>query len=202
MRVCLLGGTFDPPHWGHVILAETLRSHFELEKFIFIPAYIPPHKQDRTISDAAHRIEMLDLITDDNPFFSLDTCEIEREGVSYTIDTVREIKKRESLNSDEIGFLIGSDNYQELHKWKNADQLMDECRIVVAKRPDYPLESDKKYKDKVTFVNLPRVEISSSTIRERVQEGKSIKYYVLPVIEEYIYSHDLYAGESVKVIEK
>jgi nicotinate-nucleotide adenylyltransferase len=202
MRVCLLGGTFDPPHWGHVILAETLRSHFELEKFLFIPAYIPPHKQDRTISDARHRIEMLEIITGDNPYFSLDTCEIDREGVSYTIDTVREMKTRESLNSDEIGFLIGSDNYQELHKWKNADQLVDECQVVVAKRPDYPLGSDKKYEDKVTFVNLPRVEISSSRIRERVQKGESIKYYVLPVIEEYIYAHNLYSGESVKVVEK
>lgn len=202
MRVCLLGGTFDPPHWGHLILAETLRSHFKLEQFIFIPAYIPPHKQNRTISDANHRKEMLRLITEDNPYFSLDTSEIDREGVSYTIDTVRDIKKRKSLESHEIGFLIGSDNYLELHKWKHADQLVDECQIVVAKRPDYPLESDRKYRGKVTFVNLPRVEISSSTIRERIQEGKSIKYYVLPAIEEYISSHCLYSDESVQVIEK
>ncbi len=193
MRVCLLGGTFDPPHLGHLLIAETLRTMYTLEKFIFIPANIPPHKKNHNISEAEHRIQMLQLIADDNPHFFVDTCEMDREGVSYTIDTIRDVKKRESLNNEEIGFLIGADNYLELHQWKSAEQLVKECQIIVTRRPNYSFETEKRFEHEVQFVNLPQVEISSSSIRERVQQGKSIRYYVLPYIQKYIESHQLYS---------
>lgn len=192
MRICLVGGTFDPPHWGHLLLAESVRDLFSIEKIVFIPAFIPPHKQDEKLSDHEHRVNMLRLLVDENPGFALDTREIDRQGISYSIDTVRKIKAEKELTSEDIGFLMGADNFVDLDSWKESDALVAECQILVAARPDVPMGEATQYTDLVTFVDLPKIEISSTMIRNRVRNGKSIRYYVLPSVADYIHKHKLY----------
>jgi len=194
MKICLIGGTFDPPHWGHALLAETLRTARNIRTIVFLPAYIPPHKRDDTISDADHRIAMLQRFVRTNQHFQLDTREIRRQGISYTIDTIRDLKKEQALNAGDIGFLIGADNYLELNSWKDADALVRECTILVMPRPGYPLDEATDYRGEVEFVRLPRIEISSSGIRERARQGVSIRYYVTEAVEQYIHEHQLYGG--------
>jgi len=192
MELCLIGGTFDPPHWGHLLLAESVRDQYSLEKIVFIPAFIPPHKQDEKISKPEHRISMLQLLADENPGFAVDRREIDRTGVSYTIDTISEIRKEQGLAPEHIGFLIGADNFLDLESWKDSDTLVEECRILVAQRPDFPLGETDKYTNSVEFLNLPKIAISSTLIRDRVAAGKTIRYYVLPSVEEYIQDNQLY----------
>jgi len=192
MKLCLMGGTFDPPHWGHALLAEAIVDELHVEKFTFIPAYIPPHKQGNHITDSRHRLRMLELVVQENPVFDVDPREINREGVSYTIDTIREIKQEYQLQSDEIGFLIGADNFLALYSWKNADALVEECRILVAERPEYPVQNTIPLLDQVEFIPLPKIEISSSMIRDRIQRNQSVQFYVLPVVYDYIQTHKLY----------
>jgi len=187
-----VGGTFDPPHWGHVLLAESIRADLDIPKIIFVPAFIPPHKQNEKMSTAKHRVKMLQRLVEDNPGFGIDTREIDRQGVSYTIDTVRELKKEMNVNSDDLGFLIGADNYIDLDTWKDPDALVNECTIIVAERPEVSLQQESKFADHVMFVDLPKIEISSTMIRHRIRDGKSIRYYVLPSVEAYIRDNKLY----------
>lgn len=195
MKLCLIGGTFDPPHWGHALLAETLRTQLRLDSIIFVPAHVPPHKEGESISSPEHRITMLEHFCATNPHFQLDQREIRRQGVSYTIDTIRELKNEQDLEGDEIGFLMGADNYRSLKKWKESDRLVRECTILVTRRPNYPLEESLPYAEQVTFLDLPRIEISSSMVRERVARGDSIRYYVTPEVQHYIEKFRLYLGE-------
>ncbi|MCF7803016.1 MAG: nicotinate (nicotinamide) nucleotide adenylyltransferase [Candidatus Marinimicrobia bacterium] len=192
MQICLMGGTFDPPHWGHLLLAEILRDSHSIQQIIFIPAYIPPHKQDADISSPDHRLEMLSLICKGNPYFEVDPREIDRKGVSYTIDTVREIKEEQGLTRKDIGLFIGADNLIELDSWKQADELVRECTVLVAARPNAPIDGKTPYRNAVQFLDLPEIEISGSDIRTRMKAGKSIKYQVLPAVEEYITKNNLY----------
>jgi len=192
MQFCLVGGTFDPPHWGHVLLAESIRDYLDVGKVLFIPAFIPPHKQNEKMSSAEHRVNMLQLLVDNNPGFGIDTREIDRQGISYTIETVRDMKKEMNLSSEDIGFLIGADNYIDLDTWKEPDALVEECKVLVAERPDIPVQHESRFADQVMFVDLPKIEISSTTVRNRIRAGKSIRYYVLPSVEKYIHDHALY----------
>lgn len=192
MQICLVGGTFDPPHWGHVLLAETIRDELGIPKVIFVPAFIPPHKQNEKMSRSEHRVKMLQLLVEDNPGFGIDTREIDRQGISYTIDTVREFKKEMNVNSDDLAFLIGADNYVDLDTWKDPDALVNECTIIVAERPEVSLQQASKFADHVMFVDLPKIEISSTMIRHRIRDGKSIRYYVLPSVGAYIRDNKLY----------
>ncbi|HKJ69846.1 MAG TPA: nicotinate (nicotinamide) nucleotide adenylyltransferase [bacterium] len=192
MQLCLVGGTFDPPHWGHILLAETLYTQIPVEQVMFVPAAIPPHKRHETISTAEHRVRMLELICRQNTHFQVDSREIERSGISYSIETVRAVKKEKALERDDLGFLIGTDNFADLQNWKEAEQLVRACRILVMPRLHYPFPDEAPFRDQVESVDLPIVEISSSTIRQRVRQGLSIRYYVLPEIERYIAEHALY----------
>ncbi len=192
MQICLVGGTYDPPHWGHVLLAESVRAAFSISEIVFIPASVPPHKQAETISSADHRIRMLQLICEKNPGFSVDPREINRGGVSYTIDTVREIRRERLLTSNEIGVLIGADNFVDLKHWKQADELVQECRVLVMPRPNVTVGPDTPYQTDVKFIETPLIDISSSEIRERVRDKLSIRYYVLPAVEKHIFENDLY----------
>ncbi len=192
MHICLVGGTFDPPHWGHVLLAETLYTQMPVEQVVFVPAAIPPHKRNESIGTAEHRVRMLELICRQNTHFQVDSREVDRGGVSYSIDTVRAVRAERDLGRDDLGFLIGTDNFVDLQNWKEAEQLVHACRILVMPRLHYPIPEDAPFRDQVEYVDLPIVEISSSTIRNRVQQGLSIRYYVLPEIEQYIHEHELY----------
>jgi len=192
MRICLVGGTFDPPHWGHVLLAEALRTALDIQQIVFVPANIPPHKSDENITDAEHRVRMLERVCAHDPYFQIDTREINRKGPSYSIDTIREVKAEFQLDRNEVGFFIGSDNFVDLSSWKESDQLVRLCRILVANRPGFAVSDDLSYYDDVEFIQMPLIELSSSQVRERVNQGRSIRFFVLPGVEQYIRENKLY----------
>lgn len=192
MQLCLVGGTFDPPHWGHLLLTEILRTNFAIGQIVFVPAFIPPHKRNDEISSARHRVQMLRFACEENPHFSVDTREIDRGGLSYTIDTVRAVKAERNLQSKEIGLLIGSDNYVDFHSWKSSEELVRECQVLVMERPGHPIPAQAPFRDAIKVVDLPLVEISSSLIRDRIRQGLSVRYFVLPTVHRYIRDHGLY----------
>ncbi|MBN1933147.1 MAG: nicotinate-nucleotide adenylyltransferase [Anaerolineae bacterium] len=197
LKVGLIGGTFDPIHLGHLIVAEQVRTRLELDRMIFIPAGLPPHKLDEAITDPRHRLEMVRLATADNPYFALSRVDIDRLGPSYTVDTVRLFLDNWGARA-ELYFLLGSDSLAELPSWRQPDQLIHLCRIVAVGRPGYNVnlaELDRLLPgvtNLIHIVDTPTLDISSSDIRRRVREGRSIRYLVPQAVEQYIDEHHLY----------
>lgn len=204
-RIGIMGGTFDPIHYGHLVSAEAARDEFALERVVFVPARVPPHKTEQRMTDARHRYFMAVLATVTNPFFEVSRVEIDRPGPSYTIDTVRVF--RETFGPDaEIYFITGADALLEIlgGKWKDGEELLRLCRFIGATRPGYSLdgmraltrrleEEGKGYKG-IHLVEIPALAVSSTDIRERVRTGRPIKYLVPEPVEHYIFKHGLYAG--------
>ncbi len=208
--IALYGGSFDPVHLGHLRIAEDIREFFGFEKIIFIPAYHSPLKPGSRAS-AEDRIHMLKLSIKDNPFFDIDDIEIKRKGKSYTIDTIRYYRKKIGYTPV---FIVGADAFLSLHMWKEPEDLLKMANFVVAGRDKTSLYTVKEYiKDyfpfvhvrtdrdipsdsggNVFFTDIRRLDISSTEIRNRVAEKKSIKYLVLPQVEEYIFYKNLYRG--------
>ncbi len=185
MKIGILGGTFNPPHIGHLILAEEALEKLNLERVFFIPAHIPPHKEANCI-EASHRLKMVKLsIQDERRFLCLD-MEIKRGGVSYTIDTLKELKNLYPY--DEFFLIIGSDLAKDFSSWKDYNKIFDLAKVVVAKRGVW--ESNQNYN--FIFLDIPYVDISSSLIRERIRKGLSIRYLVHPKVEAYIKRKRLY----------
>ncbi len=191
-RIGIFGGTFDPPHLGHLIAAEEIRQDFSLQKIFFVPSARPPHKLDLLLTGAACRLEMTSLATRDNPGFAVSDVEIQRPGPSYTVDTIGEFKKR--YGSDiEIYFIMGADSIFEIRTWKNPEVLFQLCKVIVTSRPGFPLdEVDTDLRNKVTLAEITHIDISSTDIRRRVREGKSIRYFVPGQVEAYVRSRNLY----------
>ncbi|MEM7816703.1 MAG: nicotinate (nicotinamide) nucleotide adenylyltransferase [Candidatus Aenigmatarchaeota archaeon] len=185
MKIGILGGTFNPPHIGHLILAKEAKEKLGLEKVFFIPTNIPPHKESHNVS-AIDRFNMVKLAVEDNKDFEVLDLEIKRGGVSYTIDTVRELKKR--FSSYDFYLIIGSDLAKEFSSWKYSSELKKEVRIVVAKRKEYPL----RMRNNFIVLDIIHIGISSSYIRGLIKKGFSIKYLVPSRVEEYITKHKLY----------
>lgn len=197
-RIGIIGGTFDPIHNGHLIIAENSRKTFNLDKVIFMPAGIPPHKRDKDISSNLHRYNMTLLAINSNQYFLISDLELKKEGISFTIDTIKYLK---SIYDDtDIYFILGSDSLFQIDKWKDYEELLTLCHFVVAKRPSYnnqELENkvdklNSLYNSSIHIVEGPVLEVSSSDIRERVRRGDSISYLVPRSVEEYIYKHGLY----------
>ncbi|HJX70294.1 MAG: nicotinate (nicotinamide) nucleotide adenylyltransferase [Bacteroidetes bacterium RBG_13_42_15] len=192
MRTGLFGGTFDPIHMGHLVIAETVLSEYPLDRVCFLPAFQPPHKNSGLISAPELRLEMARLAIRNNVRFSVIDYEIRKGGVSYTIDTVLHLKKNEMKNN-ELFLLIGSDSLLDIHTWKNPEYLVDEIKILVFDRPGFNINTvSRTLWDKVTRVNTPLISISSTEIRNRVHQGKSITYWVPEKVESYINKHGLY----------
>lgn len=194
MKVCLFGGTFDPPHNAHFIIAEAIRESLDLNKIVFIPAYRPPHKFEVSpVTPVDHRIAMLKLCIDDLPQFEYSDIEIQRGGVSYTIDTIREVKKSKGISTEDLHFLIGSDSLADFKSWKQWEDILAESRVIVARRPRFEkTDISPDLLDRVTFLNLPRMEISSTEIRERFYSGRMTRFYVPVQVSEYIQKYNLY----------
>lgn len=190
-RFGFLGGTFDPIHSGHLILAQQLMEKFQLDKVIFIPSAAPPHKDDKSVSPAHHRLEMTRAAVEDNPQFEISGIELKREGKSYTIDTIRELKK---LHPHSDFFLLaGSDVLTEFDTWKDPDKIFREIKVIIGVRPGYDIiESDNKFFKKSIIAEINGLHVSSTQIRQKVREGKSIKYLVPLRVEEYIKAKGLY----------
>ena len=190
-KICLFGGTFDPPHIGHLLVAQTIFEAENFDKIVFIPTFKTPRKNN--ISDIKDRLAMLRMGVTSNPNFEISDLEIQRGGTSYTIDTIREYKSDQNYDSRELYYLIGSDSLQTLHIWKEPREILDESQIIVALRPGFrPSDISNWILRKVRFANIPRFEISSSTIRSRWQENKTIRYMVTQPVWEYINDHGIY----------
>jgi len=200
MRLGLFGGSFDPVHYGHLLLAECCREQGGLEQVWFLPAAAPPHKLDRTLTPAEARIEMLELAVTSHQAFAVNRYEVDRGGVSYTVDTVRHFRGQDP--EGELFLLMGSDMLYDLPQWRQADQI---CRLAIpmvvsrpgAGPPDFAclagLASPERVKLFVEHqVEMPQIDLSSREIRRRVGAGLSIRYQTPRAVEMYIESHGLY----------
>jgi nicotinate-nucleotide adenylyltransferase len=197
----LLGGSFDPIHLGHLVLAEGARETLGLERVVFVPNNIPPHKAGRQLAPAADRLRMVELAIAGNPAFEVSDIELRREGKSYSIDTVRQLLAEHPEGWD-IHFLIGADSLHELPTWYRAAELADLCMFVVASRPGESLDDLEPLRGKLRDdqiaaiagrrIEIPLIGISSTEIRRRVREGLSIRYLVPDPVQRYIVEKGLY----------
>ena len=198
MNVGILGGTFDPVHSGHLILAEVAREQLNLNEILFIPAGQPWLKVERTITPAEHRLQMLRLALDDTPYFRTSEMEIKRSGPTYTIDTINALKERLSAE-DELFFILGQDNLMQLPQWHDAPELIKLCYLVAAPRPGVKKPDLKAMeaeipgiRQRVMLMKEPLVDISATDIRERVARGLSVRHLVPEPVNRYIKEHRLY----------
>jgi len=197
MRVGVFGGTFDPIHIGHLISAEEARVELELERVVFIPAGLPPHKLDHVMSPVVQRLAMVELAIASNPHFAVSKVDMDRLGPSYTVDTI-ELLRDEWGPGVEIYFIMGSDSLLDILTWHNPRRLIRLCRLAVISRPGYQVDLDELdallpgVASRIQMLNAPELAISSTDIRRRVREGLSIKHQVPEAVEDYIYQHKLY----------
>lgn len=198
MKIGIMGGTFDPIHLGHLATAEAVRELFALDEILFIPAARPPHKLGNNITDEQHRLTMTRLATSSNKFFRVSDMELKRTGLSYTLDTMNELHKTFG-RSTELFFIIGADSLADLSKWHAARELVEKCHFIATTRQgvDVDFSAVEKFfgsaaKEHIHRTTTPGLEISSTDIRERVRRGRSIKYLVPEVVEEYILREELY----------
>ena len=193
MKVCLFGGTFDPPHLGHLIIAQTIFEAENFDQIVFIPAYQPPHKKGLKISPVDQRLEMLNIAIKENPNFIMSDLEIQRKGLSYSIETIMEYKKQNNIKSKDLFYLMGSDSLKQFKKWKEPKMIINESRVIVAIRPGFrPSDIPNWILAKIQFASIPRIEISSTTIRDRWAEDKTIRYMVTESVWQYINKNNLY----------
>ncbi|MDN5332585.1 MAG: nicotinate-nucleotide adenylyltransferase [Tepidanaerobacteraceae bacterium] len=198
-RIGIMGGTFDPIHFGHLVTAEEARINFELDKVIFVPTGNPPHKKDYEVTEPEHRYLMTALATNSNPFFEVSRIEIERKGYSYTVDTLSQMVEIYGKNTS-LFFISGADAVLDILTWKNIKGVLDICTFIAATRPGYPVkklknklaEIKKLYGKDVYLLEVTAMAISSTEIRKRIKEGRSIKYLVPEGVEEYILKNGLY----------
>ena len=188
MNIGIFGGTFDPVHWGHLIIAGYVRDALALDKVVFVPSMVSPHKQERGAAQAEDRLSMLRLAIEGAEGFEVSHLEISRGGVSFTVDTLSEFHKISP--GCHLSLLLGADNYVDFGTWKEPEKIRSLARLVVMTRPGTPTAG---LKDGGEMIRVPEIRISSSYIRARVAEGKSIRYLVPDRVAGYIRSHHLYS---------
>ncbi len=204
MRIGLLGGTFDPVHYGHLFLAEECRTRLHLDQVILIPAGSPPHKQRTSFIAAEHRLAMVKLAIASNPSFACSDMEIRRGGISYTVDTLRAL--REQRPGAEMYYLTGIDTVAEIGTWKCPDEVLRLATFVAVTRPGYdPALLDERlppeYLARVQRLDTIHLDISSTEIRHRVAEGAAIRYLLPDAVAEYISTHSLYGADHARCRE-
>jgi len=194
MKICLFGGTFDPLHLGHLLIAQTVCEAENFDKIIFIPALKPPHKNGKIITSVEIRMEMLESALDDNPKFEISDVEIQRGGTSYSIDTITQFKSEDNLSRENLYFFIGSDTLLKFEEWKNPKEIVKEVSVLVAVRPGFKPSSIPTWiLQNIQFANIPRFEISSTNIRKRWKENMTIRYMVPLSVWEIINKYNLYS---------
>ncbi len=203
--IAIFGGTFNPIHYGHLIVAEEIRSKYNLDKVIFVPAFLPPRKDPTDLLEPRKRSIMVHLATVGNPCFEVSDFEIDRGGRSYSIDTVRHFSQVYGEDA-KLYFIVGADVLMEISTWKNIDALLKLCRFIAVPRPGYDAGKIFNYKmlgsssrpeeshilDNVIIENISTSDISSTDIRQKVREWKSIKYLVPEPVEQYIHNQKFY----------
>lgn len=202
-RVALFGGSFDPIHHGHLIIAQAICEQLGLDRVIFLPSADPPHKPKGLAATIEHRMEMVRVAIAGHPRFDLDDFDARRAGPTYTLDTVRHFAAATDAPS-QLCWIIGSDSLAELHTWHRAAELVDACDIVTAARrgsisPDIELQHPMFTPEQVArlrdnVLQTPHIDISSTDIRQRVADGQSIHYLVPNAVGHYIAEHELYRG--------
>ena len=200
MKLGIFGGSFDPIHYGHLILAEYLREGAGLDRVLLMPAYESPFKIGQTKSDAASRLKMVELATQDHPSF--DICDLDISGgrVSYMVDLMASLRKM--YPTDELYYLSGTDSFLGIECWRGSEELLSRYSFAVGTRPGYRDEElaefaeyiRAKYHTEVQVVPIPKVEISSTDIRHRCKEEHSIRYLVPEAVERFIHENQLYIG--------
>jgi nicotinate-nucleotide adenylyltransferase len=196
-RVGLLGGTFDPIHFGHLLLAEEARLAVPLDRVLFVPAGQPPHKLRQPHTPIEHRLAMLELAIRDNPAFGISLVDVQRAGPHYSVDMVRLIQ--EQLGPDaELFFLMGMDSLANIGTWHEPARLLELCRLVVADRVTSPADRERlagilpQVRERAIFISMPLIEISGADLRRRAAAGLSIRYQVPEAVRLYIAEHGLY----------
>lgn len=197
----ILGGTFDPIHIGHLRIAEAVYERIALEQIIFIPAFVPPHKVGQDYAPAEHRYAMTELAVKPYPHFTVSDMELRRSGVSYTIDTLREL--RQIYPDKELYFIIGADSVAQLHTWNSINEMLQLATFVAAGRPGYEGVMEEVVHhlgaaaaERIMLLHTPEYDISSTEIRTRLHEGASLAGLVPRAVEQYIVAHNLYQRQD------
>lgn len=197
----ILGGTFDPIHIGHLRIAEAVYERIALEQIIFIPAFVPPHKVGQDYAPAEHRYAMTELAVKPYPYFTVSDMELRRSGVSYTIDTLREL--RQIYPDKELYFIIGADSVAQLHTWNSINEMLQLATFVAAGRPGYEGVMEEVVHhlgvaaaERIMLLHTPEYDISSTEIRTRLHEGASLAGLVPRAVEQYINAHNLYQRQG------
>lgn len=186
-NIGLFGGVFDPPHIGHLIIAQYVLDEQKLDKILFIPAGQPPHKYSYSPYDV--RYAMIKAAIRNNPRFCMSAVEKNMKGKTYTIEVIKKIRKR--VNGS-LFLIIGSDQWEEIDTWKDPDDLFQACSIIIVPRPGYNIKRERTIRGKIAISRSPLIAISSTLIRERIMKRKSIRYLVPPAVERYIIQTKLY----------
>jgi len=187
MRIGIFGGTFNPIHFGHLVLAEQAYEKLNLDKVIFIPSCKPPHKRVKDLASAEDRYNMVSLAIQNNKRFEISDIEIKRKGKSYLVDTLKEIHSK--YPKSELFFISGSDVTNQIHKWKSIEEILKLVNFVIAKRPGYRL---KRFNKNVTTLSVSELDISSSNIRRKIKNHKTV-LYIMPIrVFDYIKKKGLY----------
>lgn len=191
-QIGLYGGSFDPIHNAHLIIAQFIKEELDLDKIVFIPSASPPHK--KVFSKAQDRLEMVRLSIQDNPNFECSEVEIHKQQICYSIDTIQQLKQELNASKERLFWIIGSDNFVDFDKWKHAEKILEMCNLVVfpRNREDFD-QAPGKFRRKARYIKgAPLIEISSTSVRFLIAEGRSIKYFVPRGVEELIRSKRLY----------
>ena len=191
-RIGILGGTFDPPHNGHIAIATAALKELRLDKIIFIPAGNPPHKTKRVVSSIDDRLQMLRLALHGITYFEISDIEINRIGLSYTVDTLRELCIK--YPNDQFFYLIGADNVSEMETWYKPDEIISLATVAAANRPGF--SPTGIFRDKILYFNMLPMEISSTMVRRLVKSNDSISGLVPPPVEDYIKRKGLYLNNG------
>ncbi len=199
-RIGIFGGTFDPVHLGHLILAEQCRELGRLDEVWFVPAARPPHKVDVPLTPFAQRVEMLDLAVAGNPAFRIEQSEKDRPGPSFTVDTLEELGRRHS--DADFYLLIGSDTLGELHTWHEPARIVGRAALLVVARPGFPVVTQERFREglglpegfplRVEQIEAPLIHIASRELRSRAAAGRSLRYLVPRAVVVYIQEKRLY----------
>jgi nicotinate-nucleotide adenylyltransferase len=188
----VLGGTFDPIHYGHLIIAQSLVEELNLAQMLFLLSAHPPHKKTSAIAPWQDRLQMMKLALQGNPHFQTSDVELKQHGPSYTVETMKLLQSRYAQRY-RVLFIVGADSILEIFTWREPERLLDSRSLVVVPRPGCDLRKlDPRVAEKVTVVHAPLIEISSSDIRQRISQGRSIQYLTPEEVTRYIRGHNLY----------
>lgn len=199
-RYGIMGGTFNPIHLAHLYIAYEAKEQLNLDTIIFMPAGNPPHKKNNSIIDSSFRVEMVKLAIEDYENFEISNYEIEKQGLSFTYETLAELKK----DDVELYFIAGGDSLMDIETWKKPDYILRDCNFVVFNRGKFSIEElekqkrklEEKYYANIILLNVSNIDISSSMIRERLEEGKRVDFFLPNKVLKYIIDNDLYEGDK------